>query len=263
MLDDTTANQVRSFFARHPVLARYAGKVCIALTGSYAVGLGGKGADVDAKVLCPPDIYDAIRLELIAVGRIKEGDEPEEEFADLVGDYTLESTATVWQKVQTYDDMTPLFVYGYLIYLAGDRSLLDSLVNHCRSVPPAVLQREIGRERTAMAQDLYAYLRSFQNADHVARLLARAGMVRAAMRLAFLVQGAAPPYDKHLFRMLPQIATGEDVSGLVLRFLAEAADAREAAVYAAVANTSDWHAMYEAASGTPALEFHRAIEKLR
>jgi|GEM_PF-6087130 len=262
MLDDTTADQVRAFFSQHPVLGRYTDQVCVALTGSFAVGLGGKGADVDAKVLCPPAIYEVVKRELIAGGRVREADEPEEEFTDIVGDYTLESLSTIWRKVQAYDDMTPLFVYGSLVYLAGNRDLLDPLVSHCRSVPPTVLQQEIDRERVVMGQGLYAFLRSFQNADTMARMLARAGMIRSAMRLAFLVQGSAPPYDKHLFRLLHRTTHGVQMAELIQRFASDSSDAVDDAADAAVAASEDWHAMYAAATETPAFRFHGAALRL-
>lgn len=262
MLDDTTADRVRAFFSQHPVLNRYVNDVCITLTGSFAAGLGGRGADVDVKVLCPPTLYETVKHELVAGGRIGETDDPEEEFADLVGDYTLESLSAVWQQVQAYHDMTALFIYGNLVHLAGDRGLLDPLISHCRNVPPAVLKREIETERVTMDQALYAFLRSFQNTDPVARMLARAGMVRAAMRLAFLVEGIAPPYDKHLFRLLPRITRGQDMAELIHRFLGESSEAFEEAEYARVAAAEDWHAMYDAASDTPVAGFHNAVLRL-
>ena len=263
MLDDTTTGRVKEYFAQHPVLSRYANDICIVLTGSFAVGLGGKGADVDAKVLCPPTVYETVKRNLITAGRIEEAGEPEEEFTDVVGDYTLESVSTVWQTVQDYDDMTPLFIYGSLVYLAGNRELLDPLVRHCRNLPSTVLTREIERERLAMSQGVYAFLRSFQTADAVARMLARAAMVRAAMRLSFLVQGMAPPYDKHLFRLLSQTTNGQRAAELIRQFLGESADAFEEAAYGAVAATADWHAMYEAAAQTPVIRFRNEILRLR
>ncbi|HWI64299.1 MAG TPA: hypothetical protein VNT75_20865 [Symbiobacteriaceae bacterium] len=249
MLDDNTATLVKTYFAEHPVLGTHASGVCIALTGSFAVGLGGKGADVDAKVLCPPAIYDALR---------REGNELEEEFPTVVGDYSLESLSDVWAKVQDYSDMTPLFVYGSLVYLAGDKTLLDPLVQHCRAIPSTVLERERERERGSMGQALYAFLRSFQNDDGVARLLARAELVRAAMRLTFLADGSAPPYDKHLFRLLPQTAHGAEVAELIRRFLGEPS----AAAYEAVGDTSDWHEMYRVAADTPALQLHGDVLRI-
>ncbi|HYG57124.1 MAG TPA: DUF4037 domain-containing protein [Symbiobacteriaceae bacterium] len=255
-------NEISGYFSRHPVLSRYQDEVCIALTGSFAVGLGGRGADVDVKVLCPPDVYGAVKLSLVTAGRIRETDEPEEEFDTFVGDYTLESLPAVWAKVQAYHDMTPLFIYGNLVYLVGKRDLLDPLVSYCRHVPPAVLQREIERERTAMSQDLYGFLRSFQNGDAVARLLAHAGLIRAAMRLTFLAEGMAPPYDKHLFRLLPRAAHGQAVADLIQQFLGQSVDAIEAVAYAAVATTEDWHAMYAAATESPAVGFHNAVLRI-
>lgn len=262
MLDDYMAGQIRAFFLQHPVLGRHEDEVCVALTGSFAVGLGGKGADIDAKVLCLPGVYTAVKREFITSGRIKETDEPEEEFPFAVGDYTVESVSAVWQKVQLYDDMTPLFIYGNLVYLLGNRALLDPLVSHCRSLPAAALNREAERERTSLDQALYAFLRSFQTEDSVARMLARAGMVRSAMRLAFLAEGAAPPYDKHLFRLLSRLKLGESVAGLVRHFLDEPAGASEGGLYADVAASADWHAMYDSAADTPALRFHAAIVRL-
>lgn len=259
MLDTTMANLVRSYFAQHPVLSRYAGEVCIAITGSLAVGLGGRGADIDAKVLCPARVYEAIRQELIAAGRIGPTDSPEEEFTAVVGDYALEPLEAAWDRVRGHDDLTQLFIYGNLRYLDGDRNLLDPLVSHCRTLPAAVLQRAIAGEQTALDEGLYAYLRSFQNADEVARLLARANMVRSAMRLAFLQAGMAPPYDKHLFRLLPDSGLGQAVAGLVRRFLQESTGDQVEALYAHVAETEDWHAMYAAAAETPAVRFQRAI----
>jgi hypothetical protein len=262
MLDDATVEQLKAYFLQHPVLGRHVNEVCVALTGSLAVGLDGRGADVDAKVLCPPAVYAAVKGELIATGRIGACDEPEEEFPDVVGDYTLESLATVWQAVQSYADTTPLFIYGNLTYILGNRALLDPLVSHCRSIPPDVLRLETERERASLDQALYGFLRSFQNADPVARMLARAGMVRSAMRLAFLAEGVAPPYDKHLFRLLPRLEQGAPMAGLIRRFLADSADADEATVYAQVGASEDWHAMYECAAETPAIRFRSALLSL-
>lgn len=247
MLTDTTARQVTAYFAQHPVLSRYADRICIALTGSYAFGLGGKGADVDAKVLCPPDVYDLIR---------QENGTTEEEFPDVVGDYTLECLTTIWNHVNSYAEMTSLFIYGNLVYLAGDRTLLDPLVAHCRHLPPDLLTRETEREQTELDQHLYAFLRSFQTEDPVARLLARAGMIRSAMRLTFLADGAPPPYDKHLFRLLPRTTYGRQIADLIADFL----DHR--CTYAEVAATDDWHAMYEAAAETPACQFRKSIRRV-
>jgi hypothetical protein len=254
MLEETIASQIEAYFLHHPVLGRRVNEVCIALTGSFAFGLGGKGADVDAKVLCPSAVYEAVKAELIAAGRIPAGGEPEEEFPDVVGDYTLESLSTVWPQVERYDDLTALFIYGNLIYLLGNRALLDPLVSHCRNIPPEALSRETERERTNLDQALYAFLRSFQTADPVARLLARAGMARTAMRLAFMAEGVAPPYDKHLFRLLQRLERGKIVAGLVRRFLAD-----DDGAYVQVAATEDWHAMYECAARTPAVRFRSAV----
>ncbi|MGE5675661.1 MAG: nucleotidyltransferase domain-containing protein [Mycobacterium leprae] len=262
MLDDISADQIRVYFDQHPVFSRYASQVCFALTGSYAVGLGGRGADVDVLVLCPGALYEAVKHELAAAGRIGEGDEPEEEFADLVGDYSLESLTTIWQRVQRYDDMTALFIYGNLVYLAGNRELLDLLVSHCRQIPPAALREAVEQARGMMGQGIYAYLRSFQNADSVARLLARAEIVRQAMRLAFLGEGMAPPYDKHLFRLLPGLTPGEQLSGLIRQFLDESVEVAEAAAYGAAAATADWHAMYGVAGQTPVLRFQSEVLRL-
>lgn len=263
MLDETTTAQVNAYFSQHPVLGRYSAEVCIALTGSFAVGLGGQGADVDLIVLCPPTLYDPIRRELAAMGRIRAGDAPEEELTDLVGDYTLASLSAVWQQVQAYADITALFIYGNLVYMSGNRDLLDPLVSHCRNLPPTVLERETDCERGAMDQHLYAFLRSFQNADPVARMLARSGMVRAAMRLAFLAAGAAPPYDKHLFRLLARLPAGHEVAELINRFLSESGDGSyEAAAYAGVAASRDWHEMYAVAARTPAVGFRDAVLRL-
>lgn len=246
MLDDNLVAQIRAYFLQHPLLGRSIDEVCVALTGSYAVGLGGKGADVDALVLCPPAVYEAVKGE------------PEGDFPFVVGDYTVESTSDVWQKVQAYDDTTSLFIYGNLVYLLGDRALLDPLVSHCRNIPAGVLSRETERERTNLNQALYALLRSFQTEDPVARMLARAGMVRAAMRLAFMTEGSAPPYDKHLFRLLPHLMRGRSLAGLIHRFLDVSTDA----AYAPVAASEDWHEMYESAAETPAFRFHDAVLRL-
>lgn len=260
MLDTQLQHAVLGFFRSHPVFGLRAHQVCIALTGSYALGLGGRGADVDVKVLCRPDQYEAICRELVAAGLIAPGAEPEEEFTDLVGDYGLESVEAVWSRVRTYDDLAQVFVCGNLSFLAGDRELLQPLLEHCRHLPAAVLESAASQERAAFSQALYAFLRSFQNGDPVGRTLARAELLRRAMRLAFLAEGSAPPYDKHLFRLLPRLQQGPRLAELVEQFLGSAATAaHEGPLYAEVAAAADWHAMYAAARGTPAIVFRDAV----
>lgn len=248
MLAQETTSCITAFFMKHPVLGDHLDDVCIALTGSYAVGLGAKGADVDAKVLCPPAVYEALKGQM----------ELEEEFVEVVGDFTLESLGDVWSRVQAYQEMTSLFVYGNLVYLMGNRDLLTPLVDHCRAIPPAVLEQAIAQENTELSQAEYAFLRSFQTEDSVARTLARAGMVRSAMRLAFLVDGQAPPYDKHLFRLLPRTTCGRHVAALAEQFLS----ASDLSVYAPVGAAEDWRAMSAAAAETPAARFCERIKAL-
>ncbi|MGE5590034.1 MAG: DUF4037 domain-containing protein [Bacillota bacterium] len=262
MLEEAAARRVLDYFASHPVFDRHRGDICIALTGSFAFGLGGKGADVDVKALAPGAAFDAIRAELAEAGRIAKDGAPEEDLTGVVGDYSLESLEAVWERVQRYGDLTQVFIYGNLVYLDGRRDFLESLVRHCQRIPDAVLKRAVAEEQASLSQALYGFLRSFQNEDPVARNLTRAALARAAMRLAFLTEGQAPPYDKHLFRLLTRLRCGKPVAEAVLQFLTESGESVEAALYATVAAADDWHDMYAAALETPALAFRRSVHDL-
>lgn len=258
MLDNYDVDVVRKYFTRHPVLGRYLDEVCVALTGSYAFGLGGSGADIDVKVLCSQGDYDRIRHELETSGRIKPDAATEEDLDGVVGDYALEPVDGIRCKIQG-EDLTPAFIYGRLVYLMGKKDLMDTVTTLCRPLPEEVLNRGTAREGEAFFQAEYAFLRSFQTGDLVGRYLAKAGMARSAMRLAFLETAQAPPYDKHLFRLLPELEKGLEVQRVVQSFLSGAQGAEEEKRYAAVAKAPDWRAMYLAAAGTPAMVFREGV----
>lgn len=259
MLTESEAQAVRGYFTTHPVLGRYLDRISICLTGSHAFGLGGRGADLDLKVLAPPAECQEIRAALLADGRITPGAAPEEELTGLVGDYALESLDEVWGAVQGYQDLTQVFIYGHLIPVLGRTDLVENLVAHCRSLPSGVAEEARRREEGRLSEALYAFLRSFQTGDVAGRLLARAGLIRAAMRQAFLADAQAPPYDKHLFRLLTGTTRGGLVGEAVRMFL-RAGEGAEAEQYSLVAGSSDWHEMYLNAEGTPVMEFRNSIQ---
>lgn len=261
MLDQDTMRTVVRFFKEHPVLNRHLQQTSVCLTGSYAFGLGGIGADIDLKLIAPQSEFDKIRQELIAAGRVGAEGDPEEELTGLVGDYCLEPLERIWETIREYRDLTQTFIYGHIVYVLGNRNLVQDLVVHCRAIPNQVFQDESHREQTRLSEAVYAFLRSFQVGDQVGRLLARSNIIRASMRLAFLTEAEAPPYDKHLFRSLPGLKRGALVTELVRRFLEESQDS-EAERYGPVAASGDWHEMYQCAQGTPVMGFLAGIKAL-
>lgn len=256
-LGGTAEAAVRNFFSSHPVFGRYLDRVCVALTGSFAYGLGGHGADVDILVVCNESDYETIRADLVLQGRIGPDDPPEEDLDGVVGDYALRSLESIWSAVKDYGDLDKVFVAGHLVHIMGRRDPIDEITGHCQNIPRAVLDGAVGRERASFSRDVYAFLRSFQNGDGVGRFLARAGMARSALRLAYLAEGQAPPYDKHLYALLPSLHGGAAIAALVKWFLHDTPPlgSDEEQLYRGVAAADDWRQMYREASGTPVLQF--------
>lgn len=259
MLDENTLCAIERYFAEHPVLTKYLQRVSVCLTGSCALGLGGVGADIDLKVIAPQVEFEKIRQGLISTGRIAASDEPEEELTGLVGDYCLEPLERVQEAVRDYHDLTQVFVYGHLVHILGNRDVAHDVIAHCRTIPEEVLQQERVQEEGRLSEAIYAFLRSFQTADEVGRLLSRANVIRCAMRLAFLAESEAPPYDKHLFRSLPSLKCGPSLAVSVRRFLQQ--DGEEGS-YRQVAHSTDWHEMYRCAEGTPVMKFRTEVQTL-
>lgn len=260
-LDESALSVVERYFSSHPVLSRYLTQVAVCLTGSYAFGLGGQGADVDLKVIAPRTVFERIRDELIASGRIAPCGAPEEELVSVVGDYVLEPVEGIRDLVSDYRDLTQVFIYGHLVPLLGNSGLTSELIVHCRRIPDEVLRQERRREEDLLSDVTYAFLRSFQTGDEVGRLLARATIIRSSTRLAFLAEGEAPPYDKHLYRMLPRIKRGAQVEKAIRGFFEES-QGPEDERYSAVAQAADWHEMYRAAEGTPVMDLLAGIRSL-